>query len=74
MKNTSLLEKQAVSKSEPACGIPFSRREFGIIAITAASALSDADVMETLHITSLFETDDQEIEDLKTKLNDWLDV
>lgn len=78
MKNTSLAVKQAQSRAEKGCSIPFSRREFAIIAVMAHSALSDADlsdaVIAAIPEQNSFQTDEPELEGLRDKLEKFLDT
>lgn len=66
--------KQAASREEAFCGIPFSRREFSMMAIIAQAALSDADILYSIAPMTRFKTDEEELSALGEKLNEFLDT
>lgn len=62
---------------EEACGVPFSKRQFAIMAMITQTALSDYDALDAyglqLRVVAPSITN-SELENLRDKVNDFLDI
>lgn len=74
MKST-LIEKQRESRGEKGCMIPFSRREFGLIADLASVILTENDAAVLIKEESIrFRTTEKELDQLLEKILEFLEV
>ncbi len=69
------LRKITVSKTEEGVGIKgFSRRELAMTMVIAQAVLGEQDIADTLNIESRFKTDGSELDELRDKLTNFLEI
>jgi hypothetical protein len=70
MSTTLLKQQQAESAQEKETVIPFSRREFALMALICMSVFADTDILDSLSLHSKVRFDDWELDSLNDKLLD----